>query len=155
MNDDSTKKVWAYGIDQIMEPSEQTDLSKVRDLFPHVPTEVFAPRPRKDVDILMGNNFLSLHPNGGTGRDVVGDLVALQSGFGHGWVIGGTHPKLQSRNNQFGSSALNLARINKCTLAPELLPSFWEGEALGVPSPKRCGRCLICKDPRDMDCLHN
>ena len=155
MNSGSSRRVWAYGLDKIMEPSESTDLSQVRGFFPHVPSEVFAPHPMKEVDILMGNNFLGLHPNGGTGRDAVGDLVALQSGFGHGWVIAGTHPKLGTETKQFSSSALNLARVHKCVVAPELLPSFWEGECLGVPSPKRCGRCIRCKECTDPALVHS
>ena len=83
-------------MEKIMEPPEPADLSLIRHLFPHVPGEVFATRPSKDVDILMGTNFLGLHPNGGKGRDAVGDLVAFESGVGLGWAIGGTHPDLKS-----------------------------------------------------------
>ena len=154
-NDGTSKRVWAYGLEKIMEPSEPADLSPVRELFPHVPAEVFASKPRKEVDILMGNNFLGLHPNGGTGRDAIDDLVALQSNFGLGWVIAGSHPKLLPGTHLLSPSALHLARINKCVVAPELLPSFWEGECLGVQSPKRCGRCLRCKDCTDPALVHS
>ena len=154
-SDGSTRRIWAYGIDKIMEPSDHVDLSQVRELFPHIPNEVFAPRPMKKVDILMGNNFLGLHPNGGTGRDTVGDLIAFHSQFGLGWVIAGTHPNIQSSKNQFTSSALNLARINRCVVAPELLPSFWEGECLGVLSPKRCGKCIRCTECTDPALVHS
>ena len=51
-NDGSVRKIWAYGIDQIMEPTEPDDLSPIRDLFPHLPNEVFVPRTNKPVDIL-------------------------------------------------------------------------------------------------------
>ena len=155
MADGSTRSVWAYGLDKIMEPSEDTDLTNVRDLFPHVPEGVFASRPGKDVDILMGNNFLGLHPHGGMGDDAVGDLIAYQSAFGLGWVIGGTHPSLNILSSQLSSSAINLARINKCMVAPELLPGFWEGECLGVQSPKRCGRCSRCKECSDPALVHS
>ena len=146
MTDGSTKRVWAYGMEKIMEPSEPVDLSLVRHLFPHVPGEVFDPRPSKDVDILMGTNFLGLHPNGGKGRDTVGDLVAFESGFGLGWVIGGTHPSLQSTTSRLSPYAINFARMHKCVIAPELLPSFWEDECSGVQSPRRCGKCSRCKE---------
>ena len=66
-NDGSVRKVWAYGIDMIMEPPEPMDLSATRCLFPHVPNVVFKKEEKKHVDILMGNNFLGLHPDGDMG----------------------------------------------------------------------------------------
>ena len=155
LSDGSTKSVWTYGLDKIMEPYEHADLTKVRELFPHVPESIFAPQSSKEVDVLMENNFLGLHPHGGMGNDVVGDLVAYQSGFRQGWVIGGTHPCLHTVSSQLSTSAINLARVNKCMIAPELLPSFWEGECLGVQSPKRCGKCLRCKECTDPALVHS
>ena len=153
--DGSTRRVWAYGLDKIMQPSEPVDLSQVRNLFPHVPDEIFAYQPSKEVDILIGTNFLGLHPNGGTGQVTVGDLVALQSVFGLGCVIGGTHPLLHTASSSFCSTAANLARVNLCIISPELLPSFWEGECLGVQSPKRCRKCIRCKQCTDPALLHS
>ena len=153
--DGTPRKVWAYGLDKIMEPSDPVDLLPVRNLFPHIPDQVFSAQPGKEVDILMGNNFLGLHPVGGRGQDVVGDLVAFQSEFGLGWVIAGTHPSLNTTVVELSSSATNLARIYKCLVAPELSPSFWEGECLGVLSPKRCGRCLRCNECTDPALVHS
>ena len=39
-SDGSTRRVWAYGLNRIMEPSEPADLSLVRHLFPHVHAQV-------------------------------------------------------------------------------------------------------------------
>ena len=108
-----------------MEPSENVNLSPVRQLFPHVPEAVFTVQPGKKVNILMGTNFLGLHPHGGLGNDTVGDLVDYQSDFGLGWGIGGTHPSLNRVSSQLCTSAMNVARINKCNIAPENLPNFW------------------------------
>ena len=52
----------AYGIEKISDSSESVDLSKVRDLFPSVPSYVFNPIEQKPVDIILGLNYLSLHP---------------------------------------------------------------------------------------------
>ena len=103
----------------------------------------------------MGTNFLSLHPRGGLDRDTVGDLVAFQSMFGLGWVLGGSHSALRSANPSFNSAAVHLARVNRCMVSPELLPSFWESESLGVVSPKRCGRCMRCKECTDPALVHS
>ena len=137
-----------------MGPSDSVDLTGIRHLFPHISSEVFSARPSKEVDILMGNNFLSLHPNGGTGRDVVGDLIAFQSSFGSGWVIGGTHPCIQISSSNLSAHAANLARVNRCMVSPEL-PNFWDAECLGVQSPRRCGRCLRCKECSDPALIHS
>ena len=154
-NDGTRKKVWAFGLDSIMGITDPVDLAKIRNLFPNIPSEVFTARQAHEVDILMGNNFLSLHPSGGTGRDAVDDLVAYQSSFGLGWVIGGTHPFLNVSSSRLISSAAHLARVNRCMVSPELLPSFWEGECLGVQSPRRCGRCLRCKECSDPAIVHS
>ena len=58
LNHSSETKVWAYGIDNIMAPPDPLDLSGQRMLFPHVLKVVFTPTEKKEVDILMGNNFL-------------------------------------------------------------------------------------------------
>ena len=147
--DGSRRKVWAFGIDTIMQPPEPLDVSVVRPLFPHVPAKVFAKQRRKPVDILMGNNFLGIHPEGGLGRDCNGDLKVYQSQFGSGWVLAGTHPSLKPSSVQLSTAACSLARVFKCEVIPENLPSFWEGECMGVLPPKRCGKCLRCSECSD------
>ena len=85
----------------------------------------------------------------------MGDLIAFQSSFGLGWVLGGNHPDLKSSSSQLPPSTVHLARVNKCLASPELSPSFWESESLGVQSPKRCGRCLRCKECTDPALVHS
>ena len=154
-NNGTVRKVWGYGIETIMESPDPLDLSSVRSLFPHIPKEVFAPSSKKPVDILMGNNFLGLHPDGGIGRDAFGDMRAYQSQFGLGWVLAGTHPDIKPGSSKLSANALNLARIFKCEVIPELLPSIWEGECLGVLPPKRCGKCLRCSQSSDPGLIHS
>ena len=76
--------VWAYGIDHIMPSPPDVNLSPVRCLFPHIPGEAFVTDNSGDVVLLIGNNFLGLHPSGGQGIDAAGNLRALQSDFGCG-----------------------------------------------------------------------
>ena len=66
-NNGFRKNVWVSGIDKVMEPPDHVDLSSVHHLFPHLPSSVFQPRPQKSPDILLGNNFLCLHPSSGQG----------------------------------------------------------------------------------------
>ena len=154
-NDGTTRKIWAYGIEEIMEPPDEIDLTQIKHLFPHLPSQAFSSIKSKSVDILIGNNFLGEHPNGGQGRDAIGDLRAYQSHYGSGYVFAGTHPALSKNNSKLLSSAIQLARVHKCEVAPELLPSFWEGECLGVLPPKRCGKCLRCSDCSDQGLIHS
>lgn len=115
--------VWGYGIDNIIDPDEPVELSQVRSLFPHVPDQAFSSLPKKRIDLLIGLNYNSLHPNGGTGVDTVGNLKALRSRFGCGWVIGGCHKDLKTSPLKFSSQAAS-ARIARVSIVPEV--SFTE-----------------------------
>ena len=103
------------------------------------------------MDLLIGNNFFQLHTDGGQGRDAVGDLRALQSWViagSAGWVIAGSHPLLKTSSSLYTAAAQYIAQIHRCEIVPELLPGFWEGDALGVLPPKRCNMCLKCSTCR-------
>ena len=120
--------VWGYGLEKIIDPEEPVDLSLVRDLFPHIPSEVFQGLPKKRVDILVGLNFNGLHPSGGEGENCVGNLKVLSTVFGPtGWVLGGSHPLLKCTPIKFSSSVARL-RVAKLVISPMLsvenLPEF-------------------------------
>ena len=106
------------------------------------------------MDLLIGNNFFQLHPDGGQGRDAVGDLRALQSRYGAGWVIAGSHPLLKTTSSLYTAAAQYIVQIHRCEIVPELLPGFWEGDALGV-LPQRCNRCLKCSTCTDPALIHS
>ena len=73
--------IWGFGLDTIIDPPDAVDLQSVRHLFPHLPDEVFKMLPKKRIDILVGLNFFSLHPDGGQGRNCSGNSRALHSKF--------------------------------------------------------------------------
>ena len=148
-------KTWAYGIEEIMPAPDSVDLNAIRHLFPHIPSHVFRPRPRKDVKLLIGNNFMALHPSGGQGDNAVGNLRALQSNFGPGWVISGAHPLLDSTSSGLTSQAASLVRINRCEISPVLPSTFWQAESMGVLPAKRCMRCVKCSACSDLGLLHS
>ena len=154
-NSGAEKKVWAFGVDEIMETPEPVSMVPIRHLFPHVPEDVFTPLVKKPVDLLIGNNFFHLHPDGGQGRDAAGDLKALHSQFGLGWVIAGSHSLLKPVASPLTLAAHCIAKVNKCVVAPHLSPSFWEGDTLGVVAPKRCSKCLSCNQCSDPALIHS
>ena len=158
--------IWGYGMEKIIEPDDPVDLGPVRSLFPHIPDEVFSPMPKRRIDILMGLNFNSLHPCGGSGRYTVGNLRALQSKFGTGWVIGGCHENLKTSPVRLTAEAAT-ARVAKVSVIPEfevnkldiyksspafaricidpvLTPEFWESDSMGILPPRKCIRCKQC-----------
>ena len=155
--------IWGYGIDLIMDPDVPVNLSKVRHLFPHVPESAFAQLPKRRIDLLIGINYNSLRPVGGLGVDSVGNLKALRSRFGCGWLLGGSHKDLQLSSPRFSNQAAS-ARIAKVTVVPEvplvadlqtsssakvtvdplLTPDFWESEQMGVLPPRKCLKCKQC-----------
>ena len=65
-------KAWGYGIDVISDPVEPTDLTAVRAKFPHVPDAAFISLEKKPLDMLIGLNFLGIHPTGGEGINKAG-----------------------------------------------------------------------------------
>ena len=81
--------IWGYGVDNILDYDDPVNLQYAKSLFPHVPEQAFVALPKRRIDILVGINYNALHPSGGLGVDSVGNLKALRSRFGCGWVIGG------------------------------------------------------------------
>ena len=148
-------KIWAFGVDQIMPDPSEVNLMSVRHLFPHLPASAFDTPPTSKVQILIGNNFLALHPSGGQGKDSVDNLRVLSSNFGSGWVVAGAHPSLDGSGCSLSVQALAIARINRCHISPMLPTTFWESECLGVLPEKRCGRCLQCSTCSDLGLLHS
>ena len=73
------RRIWGYGIEKITDPVPSVDMSGVRHLFPHLPDKVFESLTEKPLDILVGLNFLGLHPEGGQNKNKVENLRALKS----------------------------------------------------------------------------
>ena len=162
-------KVWGYGIDSIIEPDDPVDPSCVRTLFPHIPSEVFMKLEKRRIDILIGINYNGLFPVGGSGKNCQGNLKVLKTQFGTtGWILGGSHEKLQYTSPRFSSGAVDImtaARLRyipdivteniseevdrkvtalKVITQPMLTPEFWEKDSLGVLPPRRCQKCRQC-----------
>ena len=154
-NDGNQRKIWGFGVDSIMDSPDAVNLDSIRGLFPHIPGEIFTTLPKKPVDILIGNNFFQLHPDGGRGINAVGDLKILRSKFGSGFVVAGSHPRLKISSSSMNVASLNIAQINKCEIIPTSMPNFWEADSLGVLPPKRCSRCLGCSNCSDSALIHS
>ena len=106
-------EIQAYGIDQITEESVTLDLSGVISVFPGAPAEVYN-RPDGPIDLLVGSMYKNIQPYGGEGF-TRGRLRLVQSLFGCGFILTGTHPAITARENTVCESAKNL--VNHATLA--------------------------------------
>ena len=166
-NNGRVHSIWGFGLDTIIDPPDAVDLQPVRHLFPHVPDDVFQQLPQKRIDILVGLNFFSLHPDGGQGRNSIGNLKALHSKFSKGWLIAGCHPDLQFGSPDLSTAATSIARVcrvevksvfnieSRINVKPQHSVDFWEGENMGVLPPKRCCRCMKCSDCKDTALIHS
>ena len=144
-NEGKLRRIWGYGIEKITDPVPSVDMSGVRHLFPHLPDKVFESLTEKPLDILVGLNFLGLHPEGGQNKNKVENLRALKSEFSNGWVIAGSHPNLKPTRIQLSTQAIQMATIKRVEVVPAVYKDFMDIEKLGVESPKRCHKCKMCK----------
>ena len=165
----NSHRVWGYGVNNILDPDDPVDTSKVRSLFPHVPSDVFQKLEKKRIDLLIGINYNGLFPVGGVGRDCKGNLKVMRTQFGSsGWILGGSHPSLQCSSPQLASGAVHIltaAKLQcipdisvrdsdhivfdrfsalKVSLHPMLTPEHWEKDNLAVLPPRRCLKCKQC-----------
>ena len=160
-------RLWGFGVAEIIDPPDPVNLKPVRGLFPHVPDDVFDELPKKPIDLLIGLNFFSLHPDGGQGINSSGNLKILHSKFAKGWLIAGSHPHLQFNSPTLSTTALAIAKVCRVEVKPEFAiksqinfkpqysKDFWDSENMGVMPPKRCCRCMVCSDCTDAALIHS
>ena len=91
-NDSIVKTVEAFGVPQVLlEPIGHGPHKAHRGRFPHVKPAVFDHLPDKEVDLLISNTYLGLHPKCGIGgfncADCHNNLCCYQSRFSHGHVL--------------------------------------------------------------------
>ena len=105
--------------------------------------------------------YRNLQPFGGDGSFTRGRLRLVQSHFGCGFILTGSHPSIVSRENVISNYAKTLANcvrladgeepsfpVMSCNRAVATLriPEFFEAEELGVAPSKACKRCRGCKE---------
>ena len=138
----------AFQIDEICSNLHQGNTDQFAKLFPSTtPRDIR--RPKGKVDILIGNNYATVHPTKGCTRE---GLVLYESMFGTGKILGGSHEKVEE-NTVINSNAHTAAhaRVTNVRVNVEgLLPSkpaldFITTEAFGVQVPPQCASCKGCK----------
>ena len=140
------------GIDKIASNPGRIDVGIAYEIFPHVPA-LALDRPHGEVGLLLGQDNVTLLPWGGDGPNLVGNLRVMNTRFGSGFVLGGSHRDIPQAGVRYTEEAKRLcsARFTKkisggktCNLVKSL-PTFLEAEELGTVVPRRCERCVGCQ----------
>ena len=128
-------------------------LANYKDLFPGAPAAAFR-IPTGEVDLLVGQNYQSIQPKG---AEEVGDLRLVDSKFGCGKILTGTHSNLGEGGHCMNHAArmmkdVSAALPSKASVCHGMikLPSFFEAEELGTMPQPYCEGCKKkvsnCKD---------
>ena len=134
----------AYGIDNICEETEPGDMNEISKLFEGVNANEVE-RARKPVDLLIGSDYLRLHPKP---TQESGNLILYKSRFGTGKLIAGNHELVTSSNNvsSFVKIVAKSNIRNVKVFREQKGVDFFTAESFGVSVPPKCNRCMRCKD---------
>ena len=149
-------KILAYGVDVITAKLDRVDITPVLSLFPGLLYEEVY-RPMGHVDLLVGIQEAGLHPTV-PDRNVVDNLRLLESKFGTGKLLDGSHELLRSSPVLMDQKTFSLshATLGECYYVDEQVKvvnhltarkkfNFFECEEMAVGQPKRCNDCAACK----------
>ena len=142
-----THRIRALQVDSILEGLTKLNMLPVKHLFSKAiqdQWECVSSRPMGSVDLLIGLDYLSLHP---VDVERLDNLRVVSSPFEKGLILAGYHPSLKSsrpRLNEDVAAISHSATINRVSIKP--IYEFFESDNLGVTPPRRCGNCKNCKD---------
>ena len=143
-------KLSLMGMDRITTNPGKVDISVAYEKFPHIRVGDLD-RPTGEVGMLIGQNHVALLPTGGAGVNCSGNLRVMDTIFGSGVVLGGSHPSLAAEGVQYTEEARTFCCARKIRgsqmnfLRKEPYLAFLEAEELATEIPRRCDRCAGCK----------
>ena len=145
----NNQRITAYGVPSLLsDPVGHGSLGLV-DQFPNIHPGVFEAVMPKPLELLIGNEFLSLYPKcmNGRGCEACGaNLCTYESKFGYGHVLVGhlsslsSSPRVASNVTQMVNS-ICVARVK---VQPVMDGEFLVGESLGTSPVPRCADCNKC-----------
>ena len=137
----------AMGVDKISSEIEPANVESALKVFPQIPCLQSVRQPSGKVDLLIGLNYLEVQPWEVARK---GGLSLLESRFGTGYLLGGTHPEIWGGDGteMLVSHALQISRSTnhasyKVSHHAQLSKdkNFLEAEELGVGQPRRGDTC--------------
>ena len=143
-NEGEEHTIQAFGIDRITRKIQNVDVDGVKEIFSIDIQEVWdsvRTRPSGEVDLLVGNNHLGLHP---TELEAVGNIKVLKSKFGSGLVLSGSHPELKCLDPPSHPHMGATIHYNKLTF--KSVRDYLDANELHVEVPRRCNNCMNCEE---------
>ena len=137
------KTIKAFEIESICDEVAFLD-KDIAKLFKNLKIEDVS-RPKKQVDLLIGMDQISLHPKQ---QSLRGNLALFRSLFGTGKVLGGRH-KLITGADKMNGFARIVAYGTPRNIRAECMRKcidFFTAENLGVQVPPMCDECSGCKN---------
>ena len=138
--------VKALEIEEICGELKDIETDEFAQLFSNT-TASDIKRPTGKIDMLIGSNYLSLHPSKLHSSE---GLVLFSSYFGTGKVLGGTHRNIKERDIiSSGARLCASAQITNIRISRDLIRKpgmdFITTEAFGVEGTTRCKKCASCQ----------
>ena len=93
--DNISHTIKVFAVDWIVGAFEKVRIDGVKELFSEEVRnawDLVDTRPTGDIEVLIGSNFLGLHP---LDFEVRGNLKLKKSKFSSGFVLAGSHPALE------------------------------------------------------------
>ena len=140
------------GMDKITSNPGRVDVREAYELFPHVPSGALD-RPVGEVGLLIGQDYPWLLPTGGADENCKGGLRVMDTKFSSGFVLGGHHASFRHGGVKMTDEAKRVCyaiKAKKFVSGKQMnlinrLPNFLEAEELATEIPRRCERCVGCK----------
>ena len=136
-----THIIKAYEIERICEDTDTVNLGAVVKLFRNL-KETAVARPNQQVDLLIGMNYTSLHPDK---ISTSASLALFKSLFGTGRILGGNHKAISS-NRKLTAHAKIVAKASIRNVRVAKGVDFFTAEGFGVNVPPKCNRCKHCSE---------
>ena len=143
---DEKHTIKVFGVEWISGEIQRVDIAPVKEYFSVSIQEMWSmvsKRPTGDVELLIGSNYLSLHPSE---LEVHHDLKVMKSIFGSGLLLVGSDPALEiSHTMQHLNASVSVQGSVRATkLTYKSIREYFDSNELQVEAPRRCTACMNC-----------
>ena len=140
-------EIKAFGLDRLNGDIQQVNVNGVKELFSSRVQNMWdkvASRPSGEVELLIGSDYLGLHP---TEIERVDNLKVYASKFAPGFVIAGKHANLKFVDTIDPMKTVSFHVSLKATkLSFKSIREYFDANDLNVEAPRRCNNCLNCNE---------
>ena len=145
--DNVSHSIKIFAVDWIADAIENVSIDGVKELFSAKIQAEWAKvdtRPSGDVEVLIGLNYLGLHPSD---LEIRGNLKLKKSKFSSGFVLAGSDPALKLLNPSPQSSGGSFdVSVRATNLQYRSIREYFDSNELHVDTPRSCNSCMKCKD---------